>query len=177
MAGLLLPLMALAEVGLLLSLYVNIASWFGLPIPGHELVWGLHLGIFVVWIPAVLVGNRATQGTPPEIFWKTVLSGCPAWMRYVNGVLFAYAALTFLWFMFTDEFPPHRSAGMPAGIATGFSGHWMAFYGAAFVIFYSAYRNPRLLIPPTCPEGHPVAAGDAFCSRCGKKIQVPVVNR
>lgn len=176
MAVLLLPFMALAALGLLLSIGVHVASLLGLQIPGGELVWGLHLGIFVVWIPAVLVANRVTQGRPQIAYWKIVLSGCPLWMRYAGYVLFAYAIANFIWFMTLGEPQPHHGNGGEAVAIHGFSGHWLLFYGAAFAIFYSAYRNPRLLVRQTCPDGHEISATDAFCSTCGKKIRSPAVT-
>ncbi len=176
MAALLLPFMALAAIGLLLSIGVHIASLLGLQIPGGELVWSLHLGIFVVWFPAVLVAARANRGRPHGDYWKTVLSGCPLWMRYAGYALFAYAIANFLWFMATKGSQPHHKGDGDASVIRGFSGHWLVFYGTAFAILYSAYRNPRLLQRQKCPDGHDVSGGDAFCSTCGKKIRPPAVE-
>lgn len=174
MAALLLPFMALAAVGLLLSLGVHVASLLGLRVPGGALVWSLHIGIFVVWLPAVLVATRITRGRPHRDYWKTVLSGCPPWMRYTGYALFVYAAANFFWVMATSESQDLKRIG-DASVIRAFSGHWLVFYGAAFAILYSAYRTPRLLSRQRCADGHEVAGSDAFCSTCGKKIQRPIV--
>lgn len=168
--------MALAAVGLLLSLGVHVASLLGLRVPGGELVWSLHIGIFVVWFPAVLVAARANRGRPQREYWKTVLSGCPPWMRYTGYVLFAYAVANFFWVMATGESRHGLKNFDEVSAIRAFSGHWLVFYGAAFAILYSAYRAPGLLLRQRCVNGHEVSGRDAFCSTCGKKLQPPAVT-
>jgi hypothetical protein len=170
MAVLLLPFMALAAAGLLLSIGVHVASLFGLHVPGGALVLSLHIGIIVVWIPAVLVAKRANRGRPQRDYWRTVLSGCPAWMHYAGYALAAYALANFLWFIATNQSQDHLKNVNAASVIRAFSGHWLVFYGAAFAIFYSAYRNPRLLLRQRCPDGHDISASDVFCPTCGKKL-------
>src|SRR5215831_12410946 len=75
------PLMLLAGLGFVLSLAAHLAALAGIQIPGGELVWGLHIGIFVVWFPTVLVANRMTRDTRNKDFWKNALAGCPRWMQ------------------------------------------------------------------------------------------------
>jgi hypothetical protein len=163
--------MALAAIGLLLSIGAHIASLLGLPLPGDKLVWSLHVGIFVVWLPAVLVATRANRGRPQSEFWKNVLSGCPPWMRNAGYALLAYAIANFIGFMVTTGSEPQPEGNAPPSVVRGFSGHWLIFYGAAFAIFFSAYRNPRLLKKQKCSNGHDVSAADIFCPTCGSKIQ------
>jgi hypothetical protein len=98
MSALLFPFMLIAAVGFVSSAAAHIASLAGVQPPGGGLVWSLHIGIFVVWIPTVLVATRITGGTDRKDFWKLVLSGCPAWMRQAGYVLFAYAILNFIWY-------------------------------------------------------------------------------
>src|SRR5690606_678263 len=152
------------------------ASLFGVPIPGGKLVWSLHMGIFVVWLPTVLVASRASRGRPQAEFWKSVLSGCPPWMRYAGYALFAYAIANFIWFMVTTGSQPQPEGDAPPSVVRGFSGHWLIFYGAAFTILFSAYRNPRLLKKLKCSNGHDVLAVDTFCPTCGSKIHSPSVG-
>jgi hypothetical protein len=52
----------------------------------------------------------------------------------------------------------------------GFSGHWMAFYGAAFAVLYSAIHKPSLLEARKCPAGHDVSHQDLFCPKCGQAL-------
>ena len=166
--------MVLAAIGLLLSIAAHIASILGVPLPGGNVVWSLHVGIFVVWFPAVMVGYRINRGRPQSELWKNVLSGCPTWMRYAGYGLFGYAAGNFIWFyaVMQSGSPPEGAA--PASEIRGFSGHWMVFYGAAFAILLSAYRKPRLLKKQRCSKGHDVSSTDVFCPTCGSKVQSTV---
>lgn len=135
----------LSAIGLVLSIVAHLASLVGLPIPGGKFVWSLHIGIFVVWFPAVIVAYLINQGRPYRELWKNVLSGLPRWMRYAVYGLFAYAMLNFLWFFDPTGSAPQPEGDAPPAVIRGFSGHWMLFYGAAFAILLSAYRNRRLL--------------------------------
>ena len=170
MNAILLPFIGLSAIGLLLSIVVHLASLVGLPIPGGKLVWSLHIGIFVVWFPAVLVANRINRGKPQRDLWKNVLSGAPTWMRYVGYALFAYAILNFLWFIAVTRSGPSPQGDAPLSEVRGFSGHWMVFYGAAFGVLLSAYRKPRLLKKQRCPKGHEVSSTDVFCPTCGGQV-------
>ena len=171
MAVLLPAFMALAAIGLLLSIGAHIASMLGLPLPSGQLVWSLHVGSVVVWFPAALVASRAGRGRPQGNVWKIILSGCPSWMRYPGYALFAYAIASFMWFIFTAGSQPQPDGDAPPSVVRGFSGHWLVFYGLAFAIFLSAYRNPRLLKKWVCSNGHDVLATDAFCPACGGTTQ------
>ncbi len=141
----LLPFIALAALGLLLSTAATVFALLNVPIPGGKLVWILHIGIFIVWLPAVIVAKRAVRGTAQTDFWKIVLSGCPHWVRYALYGLFGYALINFMWFFTSGGMQPHPTGGTTPSMVRGFSGHWMIFYGAAFAILYSAYRKPSLL--------------------------------
>lgn len=172
MTALLFPFLVLSGIGLALSIGVHIAALLGVPIPGAELVWGLHLGIFTVWLPAVLVANRASRHAKRRDLWKVALSGCPAWMRIALYGLFAYAIANFIWFVATGTNSGHQHLGdaPPPSIIRGFSGHWMAFYATAFAIMYSALRRPALLVPQECPAGHAVSLSDIYCPTCGQLL-------
>ena len=54
------PFLVLAVIGLILSLVSHTAAVLGQPQPLGPAAWGLHIGIFVVWLPAVIVSNRLT---------------------------------------------------------------------------------------------------------------------
>lgn len=45
--------------------------------------WLLHIGIFVVWIPAIFAAQRLVGNVSRKDFWKVVLIGSPDWMRYM----------------------------------------------------------------------------------------------
>jgi hypothetical protein len=165
---LLYPFMLLAALGFILSVAAHLTALAGLEIPGGEDVWALHMGIFVVWIPTVLVSMRATRNSSRRDSWKVVLSGCPPWMRTALYVLLGYALLNF--FLFVYRGASHIPGNHLSDEVRGFSGHWMIFYAAAFATLYSAIHSPNLFRERKCPKGHPVSATAKFCPECGLPV-------
>jgi hypothetical protein len=135
------PFVALAAVGLGVSLWVHIGAIAGRRVVPLTFFIMLHGGCFVVFIPAILVGQRLVGSTARRDFWKAVLRWAPDWMRYMVYGFFAYAIANFALFMI--QAPPHGSIGNPPAVVwRGFSGHWMAFYSASMAILYSAVNSP-----------------------------------
>jgi hypothetical protein len=157
----------LSLIGLILSLFVHISAIMGSQMT--SMFWGLHVGIFVVWFPAVFVAQRRVGNTHRKDFWKAVLKGAPVWMRYMTYAFLFYAVGNFLLFM-ADA--PDKSVGpvAPAVVWRGFSGHWMAFYFAAFAILYAAAIE---LSAPRCVNGHFLPAGANFCPQCHQPALPP----
>src|SRR6266540_914652 len=56
------PVMWLAVAGFFASLLVHLLALIGLPSPFGSATWLLHIGIFVVWLPTVLVAQRLGKG-------------------------------------------------------------------------------------------------------------------
>lgn len=149
----------------------------GAVIPGGKLVWGLHIGIFVVWIPAMYVSMRTTRLANRKDFWKVALAGCPDWMRRGLYVLFGYAALNFVIFMATTAGEHKQPTGdAPPSVVRGFSGHWMVFYGAAFAILYSRIHAPQFYRERKCPQGHDVSPAARYCSECGYEFPTETIQ-
>ena len=165
------PFMILAGCGLVLSMVAHGMALTGVPIPGGKLVMSLHAGIFVVWLPAVMVAIQTTQFSNRKDFWKVALAGCPVWMRRAAYVLFGYALLNFiLFFTSTSKGTEPKPDDNSPSIVRGSSGHWMLFYGAAFAILYSRIHSPALYRERKCPKGHPVSPIARFCSECGYRF-------
>jgi len=161
----------LSALGLALSLFVHIASFLGLELP--SVAMGLHVGIFVVWLPAVLVANKLATGVSRADYWRAVLRGCPKWMQYMVYGFSGYAVINFaLFFLGTSqgEIDSTGSDSIPSSVFRGFSGHWMAFYSAALAILYSGIKV-RLTRPRKCPAGHTVSLSAEYCEQCGLPIQ------
>ena len=156
---------ALSLAGLVLSLYVHISALLGKEIPFVAL--GLHVGIFVVWFPAVIVAQRRVGNTRSKNFWKLALKGSPAWMLYAVYAFFGYAFINFFIFASNTQTKGSGSNASP-GDWRGFSGHWMAFYSAAFAILYSAAISSTS--GPRCMNGHALEAGETSCRECGQPI-------
>lgn len=171
MTALLYPFMLLAALGLTLSAASHVASIVGLTMPGGGAVWSLHIGVFVVWVPTVLVASRMSRHAERADYWRVVLAGCPAWARYALMGLFGYALLNFVLGMV--HMPVRQGADESAsssGNVRLFSGHWMLFYAAAFATLYSAIHDTGLLKGRKCIRGHDVAPADKFCAECGAAV-------
>ena len=173
----LLPFIALAALGFILSVAAHIRAVAGLPIPGGKAVWALHIGIFIVWFPTVLVAYRLTRGASRNDFWKIALVGCPKWMRSALYVIVGYAALNFVFFLVTTSSHPPSKGDAPPEVVRGFSGHWMIFYSAAFATLYSASVVGYSGMDRKCPNGHAVTITAKFCEECGAELAPSFVDR
>jgi hypothetical protein len=174
--AILLPFITLAAMGFVLSVAAHVQALRRLPMPGGKAVWALHIGIFVVWLPTVVVAYRFTRGATRKDFWKIALIGCPKWMRQALYVIFGYAILNFIYFMATTVNRPPSRGDAPPEVVRGFSGHWMVFYGAAFATLYSAYVVGYSGIQRKCPNGHSVPITAKFCEECGAQLAPPLLN-
>jgi hypothetical protein len=129
--------------------------------------WMLHVGIFVVWFPAVLVAQRLVGNVNRKDFWKVALKNAPDWMRYMFYGFFGYALVNFMLFM-TKAPNGGSGANPPAVVWRGFSGHWMAFYSAALAILYAAVRTEDRSL--RCANGHVASPNATYCTRCGQPV-------
>lgn len=173
----LLPFIGLAAFGLILSIAAHFAALTGSPIPFGNAVWGLHVGIFVVWLPTVLVGIRLTRGANRKDYWKIAMAGCPRWMRTAVSILFGYAILNFIIFIVMTATHPQPKGDAPPEVVRGFSGHWMVFYGAAFATLYSARVIGYSGMDRKCSNGHSVTVTAKFCEECGAPLGPSLLDR
>lgn len=127
-----------SATGLVLSLYVHIAALRGQRVLPDGFFWGLHIGIFVIWVPTLIVAKELTRDAQrKQDYWKLALKDAPEWMRYMVFGFFGYACINFLIFLLHD--PSRHGGGSPSPLEwRGFSGHWMVFYSVAMAILYSA---------------------------------------
>jgi len=152
-----------AMVGLIASAIAHFSTYAGVdPQEAFPAVWLLHVGIFVVWIPALMVQNRLR----PQNASRDLLGGAPRWMRLLTGTLFAYALLNFIVFLLLMPNKvggsTHRNADGTYTITKrgevvyqmdeagyhhyralevrGFSGHWMLFYSAGMTMVAAGMR-------------------------------------
>ena len=136
----------LAFIGLVLSIWVNIGAFFG-----HEpspVFWSLHVGVFLVFFPAIFVAQKRVGRTRGRGFWKAVTKGSPVGLRYLLYLFFAYDAVTGL-IGFAKSLPGTLPGALPGAVPSrdpslqwlGFSAVWMAFYFSSFVILSSALRS------------------------------------
>ena len=158
----------ISAVGFVLSLWVHFGAVAGRRVAPAPFFWILHMGIFVVWFPAVMVAQRQVGSLNRKDFWKVILKDSPDWVKYLVYGFFAYAVINFMYF-FTQAPSGHSEGGdPPAMVWRGFSGHWMVFYLSALAILYSTTRQSAGTL--RCTNGHPVPANANFCSRCGQSV-------
>ncbi len=165
--GALVLFQALSLIGLLLSLWVHIGAVLGKLVAPDFFFWGLHVGIFVVWFPAIFVARGLVGNLQRKDLWKVVLKGSPEWVRYMLYGFLTYAFVNFALFMLHAPPGDHRP-NPPVEDWRGFSGHWMAFYFSAFAILNSAAR--RAANWSECPNGHRAPHDNFFCPQCGLRI-------
>ena len=128
----------ISGIGLVVSLGVHVGALLGHKVAPDALFPLLHAGIFVVWVPTVLLSRRTVGIVDQRNFWKVMLK--PKWLRYVVFVFTAYALINFLFFI--TKVPRGVKGNQdPIELWRGFSGHWMAFYSAAFAILYSVTQR------------------------------------
>ena len=152
-----------ALTGFFASLLIHLTTFLGIDPAKHvPWVWGLHLGIFIVFIPMLLV-----QGlTPKKEFWNKFFALMPIWARYAIKAFFAYALINFALFFFLskggvpevregkyvlhnhgdvirelseDEYELQKSY-----VVRGFSGHWMVFYLIPALYFWYRKTEPAV---------------------------------
>jgi hypothetical protein len=156
----------LSVVGFVLSLWVHLGAVAGRRLAPAPFFWILHLGIFVVWFPAVIVANRLVGNVNRKDSWKVILNGSPNWVRYLIYGFLGYAVIN-LMYVFYETKDGHDTGDNPPAVAwRGFSGHWMVFYLAALTILYTAAK--RRTGSNRCVLGHRVGIGANFCPRCGQ---------
>jgi hypothetical protein len=134
-------LMFVAGAGFCLSLIAHLLALFGVAMPGGGIVWLLHVGIFVVWIPAVFASKGKLRDIPRKEHMKAMMRDCPLWMRRAVTIMFVYALINFVLFMLSTAGHPKPTGAAPPSVIRGFSGHWMLFYSVAFATFYSLMRR------------------------------------
>jgi len=165
-------LIALSGIGLSLSIIVHVLSLFNIASPFGELTWILHGGIFVVWLPMILVLQRLKKDSNEKEFWKTAMQYCPVWIKRIVGFLVLYAFVNFIIFIATvkEDHKSDHARETPPVVLRGFSGHWMIFYWISFAALYSAHERRKDNSIRRCPDGHPISPADEYCTLCGKKI-------
>ncbi len=152
----------LALLGFVMSLLVHISAAAGVPVHVYfPFVWALHIGIFAVFWPAILISKNLHRSRD---FWRAL----PRPFAVVVGILFAYTFLNFTsgtatmkngeWNVSPDQstytFTPK---GLAPEISTRkeymheqaaedklFSGHWMLFYFVSFALLRTAMVPKRI---------------------------------
>jgi hypothetical protein len=153
------PVMLLSGAGVLLCLFSYLRWLTG---SYHPLKSGppiLFIGIFVVWLPTVLLMNTLTRDFKQKDLWKAALRGCPRWMRtglwiVEGGVM----AVTFLPVVLGRASAPSEG---------GFTLFPIVFYAASFCTMYSIIQVDEFDASRRCLNGHAIPPLAKFCDECG----------
>jgi hypothetical protein len=169
MAAVTYPGFALAVVGFAAILVVHLASLFGVTYPFERSIEILGPGVFVVFLPTVLVMTRLTRDFKQKDAWRAALRGCPRWMyRAVWGIfLYCWAGFFVLPLLYgggMDE-ASNKARSMSAGL--------LIFYLIPLAVMYSAMHVEGFDNSRQCLNGHRVSPLAKFCEECG----APVVDR
>jgi len=112
------PFFYIAIIGWILGIWVHLLAVSDIDVTGKfPFVWLLHLGVFVVWIPAILrlrnnrdkkdiSQERIGQKFSPLQGVKTLFKNTPPWLVVIAIVGLAYAFLNFTLFMTRTNYTP-----------------------------------------------------------------------
>ncbi|RJP26081.1 MAG: hypothetical protein C4520_01245 [Candidatus Abyssobacteria bacterium SURF_5] len=128
--------------------------------PLSELFFGLHYGIFVVWLPAAILSLWLAKGKGSgEKFWHKVFHGGPPWVRKMASFIAGYGILTFLYLWVVDLLflllftrslmrmdidkaaEPLFATAILTTVPRIFGGAYMLFYVSAFAVFCSVFSR------------------------------------
>jgi hypothetical protein len=90
---------SIAAVGFVASVACHLLGWLCIEPAGGKSVFVLHVGILVLWIPLVMMANR----TKPKHRRGNVdhlMAELPKWAQSAVTVLFVYALLNFVYFIY-----------------------------------------------------------------------------
>lgn len=138
-----LPLAAVSGVGLAASLFLHVEAIEHKYPASMGVLAAMHLGVFIVFFPAVIIANRRAGYRRRKYAWEFVLSGSPWWMRYGCYLCGFYAALNgaalILEHMWSE---PSGAAGAPSlSDWRGISAIWMGFYSVALAVLLAARKR------------------------------------
>jgi len=151
----------IALTGFVLAAAVHLLSLAGVDLAEQvPSVWGLHFGLFVVFIPFVFASRKTLGNRPSLADLRTLV---PGWVFFVGAALFIYAVVNFVLFAAGSQggSPSIREgkyvlldhghvikelshadyAAAQANLLRGFSGHWLLFYYVPFAYFLFAKKS------------------------------------
>lgn len=134
-------LMIVALVGFYQSSLLHLSIMRSPNEPASE-NWWLSLGIFVVWIPAVVASRELTKNNSERDAWKIIFGS--RWIEYIILGLFAYGFIHYLFCWLTSFSVRGNSTLFAYWRIRGESGAVIPWYATAAVILYRFWRSQRL---------------------------------
>jgi hypothetical protein len=153
------PVMVLSAVGIVLCLSFYLLGVTGIcPVPLRNTPV-LFVGVFVVWLPTVILVNRLTRDFKQKDLWKAALRGCPPWMRIALWVVVGCAFVSFF-----IPVVSRRNPGDPPQTLMLFP---ITFYAVSFCVMYSLIKVEKFDATRRCLNGHAISSLAKFCEECG----------
>ena len=165
------PLRIYAACGFIFSVVLHILAIAGLQPNNKALLFGPGIAIFPLWLPVTHLSMNLTRGLSRKEAWKTMVSGCPKWMRSTISVLYWYAMVNFavaIIIVFVFPIAKSSSGSAPRFFWILASSYYMLFYFAGLATLTTVSERGM----PTCPNGHSISINDKYCSVCGTPIQL-----
>ena len=156
------PVMLLSAVGIFLCLTLYLLGASGMYEFPMNKVSILFFGLFVVWVPTVLLMNRLTADFKQKDLWRAALRGCPPWMKTALYVVIGCVFVVFFFPVLSGRSPgesPHTFVFFP-----------ISFYSVSFCVMYSVIRVDRFDSTRRCLNGHAIAPLAKFCEECGAPV-------
>lgn len=168
--------LVVAFVALGLSLAFHLSAMFGRFVVNFWWVLGMHLGLFLAFLPGAYVlyrvggryWRRPSMGAMMEAsqrYWR-FLGRAPKRMLSLLSILAGYFALHFLLFIVTgterDARTGESSEDIPRSFLLVLSAAWMTFYWYLFTL-YTVAKEVRFR---RCAYGHPVPPELSYCIEC-----------
>ena len=166
MAALIYPFLALSAAGLAAMFVVHVAALFGVVGPFDHVFEYFGPGVFVVFLPTILVMNRLTREFKRKDVWRAALRGCPQWMRRAVWAIFGYVWVGFF------ALPILYGGGMDSKPNTirMISGTLLIFYLIPVAVLYSATQVKGFDESRRCLNGHHVSPLAKYCEECGAPV-------
>jgi hypothetical protein len=157
----------LTAAGFAAVLVIHVAALFGATWLFDHSLFLVGPGLFVVWLPTILIAVSLSREFKQKDFWRAALRGCPPWMRKMQWVLFGYAWVGFF------ALPLIFGGGMdkPANTARSMSAVLLTFYSIATTVLYSATCASKFDAERRCVNGHRVSPVAKFCEECGAPVE------
>lgn len=145
---------------------IHVAALFGITYPFENFLKLLGPGVFVVFVPMILMANRLTRDFKQKDFWRAALRGCPPWIRRTVYVVFGYAWVGF----FALPFLYGGGMDLLANKARVMSAVLLSFYVISAAVLYSATQVKRSDESKRCINGHEMSPLAKYCPECGAPL-------
>ena len=157
------PFAAIALAGFVAAVAINVAGWMGKIIFPSFMFATMHIGVFIVFLPAILLGARRRKGYSLNSGLQ-VGAQWPTWAKRFALIVFVYAIANFGFFL-VQAGNQKKHGPITALMWRGFSGHWMVFYLFSLGLLYAVITAPS--DKARCVNGHEMRGDSLVCPACG----------